>query len=96
MDVRFLQREAAPMTASALLSGTLFRSAEKRTSKAGKVFVTATIKVKNGDDLHWWKILAFCEFAQAELLWFGGSDALSAQRALRIATYQKDDETNSR
>jgi hypothetical protein len=38
-----------PMIAMALVTGTLFRPPEQRTSKSGKPFVTATIRVKRGD-----------------------------------------------
>ena len=37
------------MSAYALISGQLFRAPEQRTSKAGKPFVTATIRAKDGD-----------------------------------------------
>jgi hypothetical protein len=36
----------------------------QRTSKAGKPFVTATIRVKDGDENQWWKVLAFSESIQ--------------------------------
>jgi hypothetical protein len=56
------------MTAHVLISGTLFRKPEQRTSKAGKPFVTATIRAKDGDASQWWKVLAFPESVQAELM----------------------------
>jgi hypothetical protein len=34
------------MTAHVLVTGTLFRPPEQRTSKAGKPFVTATVRAK--------------------------------------------------
>jgi len=37
------------MTARVLISGTLFREPEQRTSKTGEPFVTATIRAKYGD-----------------------------------------------
>jgi hypothetical protein len=37
------------MSAYALIAGSLFREPERRTSKAGKPFVTATIRVKDGE-----------------------------------------------
>jgi hypothetical protein len=37
------------MTAHVLVTGTLFRPPEQRTSKAGKPFVTATIRTKDDD-----------------------------------------------
>jgi hypothetical protein len=38
------------MTTHALVTGTLFCAPEQRTSKAGKPFVAATARVKDGDD----------------------------------------------
>jgi len=46
----------------------LFREPVQRTSKAGKAFVTATIHAKDGDASQWWKVVAFSETAQAELM----------------------------
>ena len=43
------------MTAHVLVCGQLFRVSEQRTSKAGKPFVTATIRGKDGDASQWWK-----------------------------------------
>jgi single-stranded DNA-binding protein len=78
------------MTAHVLLSGTLFREPEQRTSKAGKPFVMVTIRAKDGDASQWWKVLAFSETAQAELMRLTDGDALSVQGALKAETYEKD------
>jgi hypothetical protein len=56
------------MTAHVLVSGTLFREPKQRTSKAGKPFVTATLKAKDGETAQWWKVLAFSESVRAELM----------------------------
>jgi hypothetical protein len=37
------------MSAIALVTGILFRAPEQRTSKAGKPFVSAIVRVKDGD-----------------------------------------------
>jgi hypothetical protein len=65
-----------------LIAGQLFRAPERRTSKAGKPFVTATIFVKDGEAAQWWK--------QAELMRLADSDALSVQGQLKAETYEKD------
>jgi hypothetical protein len=44
------------MAAHVLITGTLFRPPEQRTSKAGRPFVTATIRVKDGDE---WVVTQF-------------------------------------
>jgi hypothetical protein len=41
------------MTAYVLVSGTIFRAPEQRTSKAGKPFVAATIRAKDGEATQW-------------------------------------------
>jgi single-stranded DNA-binding protein len=81
------------MSTYVLVSGSLFHAPEQRTSKAGKPFVTATIKSKDGEAVQWWKIVAFAECAQAELLRLGDGDAVACQGALKIETYEKDGET---
>jgi ABC-type thiamine transport system substrate-binding protein len=57
------------MTAHVLITGALFRPPEQRTSRAGKSFVTATLKAKDGDPStasQWWKVLAFSETKTAK------------------------------
>ena len=81
------------MTAHVLITGSLFRAPEQRTSKAGKPFVTATIRSKDGDASQYWRAVAFSETAQAELMRLGDGDALSVQGALKVETYERDGET---
>ncbi len=71
------------MTSHVLVTGTLFRPPEQRTSKAGKEFVSATLKVKDGDAVQWWRVTAFSGTTQAELLRLGDGDALSVQERAR-------------
>jgi single-stranded DNA-binding protein len=84
------------MSAFVLVSGTLFRNPEQRTSKAGKPFVTATIRVNDGDpstgSCQWWKVLAFSESVQAELMRLDDGDAISVQGAFKADIYDKDGE----
>jgi hypothetical protein len=80
------------MSALALVSGTLFKSAEQRTSKSGRAFVTATIKAKAGESVEWWRFTAFSESAQAELLWLSDGDARSVQGPFKAELYTKDGE----
>jgi single-stranded DNA-binding protein len=81
------------MSAFALVSGQLFKAPEQRTSKAGKPFVTATIRAKDGDDSKWWHVTAFSETAQPELMRLGDGDAVSVQGPLKVETYEKDGAT---
>ena len=78
------------MTTYALVTGTLFRPPEQRTSKNGKLFVTATLVAKDGEATQWWRVTAFSETAQAEILRLSEGDALSVQGPLKVEEYEKD------
>ena len=56
------------MTVFALVTGSLFRAPEQRTSKAGKVFVAGTLRFKDGETFQFVRFVAFSESAQAELM----------------------------
>src|ERR1700730_246338 len=81
------------MTAHVLVAATVFREPEQRTSQAGKNFVTATVRTKDGEASQFWRLVAFSESAQAELTRLTDGDALSVQGALKIETYEKDGQT---
>jgi hypothetical protein len=72
-----------------LLPLRLFRVPESRTSKSGKQFVTATLKVSDGDETQWWGVLAFSESVQAELMRLTDGDAISVQGAFKAELYDK-------
>jgi len=78
------------MTTYALVTGTLFRAPEQRTSKAGKLYVAATIKAKDGDTFQFWRVTAFSDSVQAKLMRLGDGDAASVQGALKAELYAKD------
>jgi single-stranded DNA-binding protein len=78
------------MTALAIVTGSLFRAPEQRTSKAGKPFVTATIRAKDGEASQWWRVTVFSESAQAELMRLGDGDALSVQGAMKVELFTPD------
>jgi hypothetical protein len=56
------------MTIRALICGSLYRSPERRVSKAGEDFVTATMAVKDGETLSYVRLVAFSNTVQEELL----------------------------
>ncbi|CAJ0849030.1 hypothetical protein AMST5_00064 [freshwater sediment metagenome] len=80
------------MSVHALVSGVLYRAPERRMSKAGKPFVTATIQVRDGDGFQWWKACAFSESTCEELMRLGAGDAVAVQGTMRAETYQKNGE----
>jgi hypothetical protein len=81
------------LTAYCLITGTLFRAPEQKVSKTGKPFVVATIRAKDGESSQWWKVLSFSESGGAELMRLSDGDAVSAQGALKVETYERDGET---
>jgi single-stranded DNA-binding protein len=77
------------MTAFAIVTGAIFRAPEQRTSKAGKPFVTATICAKDGDASQWWRVTAFSESAQTELMRLAGGDSCCVQGAFKAELHQR-------
>jgi single-stranded DNA-binding protein len=74
----------------ALVTGSLFRAPEQRTSKAGKPYVTATIKAKDGDASQFWRVTAFSESAQAEIMRLAEGDSLAVQGSFKAELYTPD------
>jgi single-stranded DNA-binding protein len=52
----------------------------------------ATLKAREGEEVQWWKVLAFGDSARVELLRLEDGDALSVQGGLRAEAYEKDGE----
>lgn len=75
------------MTAHALVTGTIFRDPEQKSSAKGNPFVAATLKVKDGDATQWWKILAFSETAKSELVRLGADEAVAVQGSFKCDVY---------
>jgi len=78
------------MTVFALVSGTLFRAPEQRVSKAGKTYVQATIKTRDGDASAFWRVLIFSETQQAEMQLLAVGDAVSVQGAMKVELYKPE------
>jgi len=76
------------MTTHLLVTGVLQREPETRTSRNGRAFVTATIRVKDGDASQFWRIFIFSETAQAEIMRLGEGDAFSVQGVPKIEMYR--------
>jgi single-stranded DNA-binding protein len=75
------------MSAAALITGSLIRAPELMTSKAGKPYVTATVKVAADNAVDLWRVVAFSDSAQSELLRLGEGDKISVQGGLKIEPY---------
>lgn len=81
------------MTARVRVSGTLVHAPESRTLKDGGLFVTATVKAKDGAHTQFWHIVSFTETAQAELMRLSDGDAVAVQGSLKAELYDKNGET---
>jgi single-stranded DNA-binding protein len=79
------------MSVQVLVSGALFKAPQQRISKAGKPFVTATIRANNGEVTQWWKVIAFSDSARAELMRLSDGDGLSVQGCMKTETYTLKD-----
>jgi single-stranded DNA-binding protein len=80
------------MTASALLSGQLFRDPERRVSKAGKPFVAAKLREGAGDSAVWWSVVAFADDVREELSRLRDGDAIAVSGPFTVATYERNGE----
>ena len=79
------------MSATVLISGKLWRDPERKLTKAGKPYVTATIRDGQGDDATWWRLLAFSEASCAELLCLHDGDGVAASGAFKAELYDGRD-----
>jgi single-stranded DNA-binding protein len=75
------------MTTFAIVTGSLFKAPEQRASKTGRPYVTATIRAKDGEASQWWRVMAFSESAQVELMRLGEGDACTVQGAFKAELY---------
>jgi len=78
------------MTTHLLVTGVLQREPETRTSRNGRAFVTATIRVKDGDASQFWRIFIFSEAAQAEIMRLREGDAIAVQGVPKIEMYRPE------
>jgi single-stranded DNA-binding protein len=83
------------MTVHMLVSGSLFRAPEQRTSQAGKSYVVATIKAAAAENASsdFWSVLAFGTTAGEELLRLGLNERVAIQGSLKLEIFEKNGET---
>jgi len=79
------------MSVHVLITGTLFRTPEQKTSASGKAYVRATLKVQAGNngEADFWSVLSFSETASAELLRLSDGDRVSLQGSMKLDVYTK-------
>lgn len=83
------------MSIEALILGKLHQLAELRTSRAGRPFVTATVRAAAGEDAQFVRVTAFSATAQAALLALQDGDAVALAGTLTPGAWT-DREGNAR
>jgi len=78
------------MTALALISGTIFRGPERRSTKTWAPFFTLTLKVANGAAFDFWRVAVFDEEIQGEVGELTKGDSISFVGRLSAEVYRKD------
>ena len=78
------------MSATVLISGKIQRDPERKVSKGGKPFVTATLREGDGEAVSWWNVLAFADNAIEELSRLKAGDALAASGSFKAELYEKN------
>lgn len=81
------------MSAQALITGTLYRAAERRTAKSGRAFTVATLRSSEAQVSQFWRVTTFSEPVGEELARLNEGEAVAVQGRLDISTYDKDGET---
>ena len=76
-----------------LVTGTLHRDPEVRTSKTGKQFVTALVRTGKAERTVWANVVAFSTTVQDELLRLGEGDTISLQGEATLTIYTAKDGT---
>jgi single-stranded DNA-binding protein len=77
------------VSATVLVSGRLWREPERKTSRDGKSYASATIRDGHGDDAQWWKLLTFSETATEELLSLHDGDGVAASGSFKAEIYDR-------
>ncbi len=78
------------MSTFVLISGTVYKAPETKTSKAGRNFAVATVRVADGDKSNYWRITIFSESAQQDMLALRAGDAVSLQGSAKFEIWQPD------
>jgi single-stranded DNA-binding protein len=81
------------MNAAVLISGSIFKEPQRRTSQAGKSYVVATIKATAADNAtsDFWSALAFGATAGEELMRLAVGERVAIQGGLKLEVYTAND-----
>ncbi|MGA2491330.1 MAG: single-stranded DNA-binding protein [Roseiarcus sp.] len=76
------------MTATALVTGKLAKAPERKTSKGGKPYGVANVRVGAGDAVTWWRVMVFDAEEIARLMELSAGETVSASGSFNAETYQ--------
>jgi hypothetical protein len=74
------------------IRGFLYKAPELKQSKSGNGYSSATLKVKDGNETKFWRVMAFKDAAQS-LMRFAENDGVQCEGAIKIDIYEKDGST---
>jgi single-stranded DNA-binding protein len=80
------------MSVAILISGSVFREPQRKTSAGGKSYVSTTIKAAAADNASsdFWSVLAFGDTAGEELMRLAVGERLAVQGSLKLEVFEKD------
>src|ERR1700738_2856067 len=80
------------MSVAILVSGSIFKEPQQRTSQSGKRYVVTTIKAAAADNASsdFWSVLAFGDTAGAELMRLAVGERVTIQGGLKLEIFEKD------
>src|ERR1700676_4683361 len=81
------------MSVAILISGSIFKEPQQRTSQSGKRYVGTTLKAAAADNAtsDFWSVLAFGDTAGAELMRLAVGERVTIQGGLKIELYTAND-----
>jgi single-stranded DNA-binding protein len=80
------------MSISTLLIGSLHRAPDTKTSKSGKDYVVASVKVYNGNEAEFWTTLAFGDDTREALLTCAEGEKVALQGSPKFEANGTDDQ----
>ncbi len=78
------------MSAQKLITGSITKPPESRTSKNGNGFATATMRARDGNGWQYWSLIAFDETTVNDLIGLSEGESLSIQGELKAEIYERD------
>jgi single-stranded DNA-binding protein len=80
------------MSVAILISGSIFKEPQQRTSSSGRNYVTTTLKAAAADNASsdFWSVLAFGTTAGEELLRLAVGERVTIQGGLKLELFEKD------